>query len=146
MKTSPFTSDTVVKRLRWVMVCVILFDFLVTWLGQPGTYWLHPETANEGNSLFKYFMAHGLGVYVPFVLAYIAVAFLVASMGCKRGALIAIFSYILGHYFGACSWLANHWGLGTTSIVVYGILLATIVVRLAFPRCDESLASDRAMP
>jgi hypothetical protein len=138
METPAFTTDKTVKRLRWVMLGVILFDLGSTLLGQPGSYWQHPETADEGNRLFRFFMVLGPLPYFSFDLVYLAVAFLVASMACRRGALIGIFSYILGHYYGASSWLANHWHLGAASFIVYGMVLACVLVSLAFPACGRA--------
>lgn len=64
--------DKVIKRLRWVMVCVIFFDFANTLLGQPGTYWQHPETVNEHNPLFHALLAHSWLLFVLFNLFYLA--------------------------------------------------------------------------
>jgi hypothetical protein len=137
MATFTLTTDKTVRRLRWVMLGVILFDLGNTLLGQPGSYWQHPETADEGNQLFHFFMVLGPLAFFSFELVYLAVAFLVASLACRRGALIGIFSYILGHYYGASSWLANHWHFGAASFIVYGIVLACVLVSLAFPAPDN---------
>lgn len=136
MDTYSSTTDTIVKRLRWVMLCVILLNFFTAYLGQPGSYWQRPETADEGNRLFLFFMLRGPLVYLCFQLVYLAVAFLIASMPCRRGALIGIFSYILGHYYGASSWMSNHWHLGASSFILYGIFLAVVIVQLAFLPAD----------
>jgi hypothetical protein len=132
-KTSfSFTTDPVVRRLRWVMLFAILVNLGLALVGQPSSYWQHPGTADERNHLFHYFMVRGLPIFACFELAYLVVALLVASLPCKRGALIFIFSYIFGHYCGACSWLSHDLNLGTAGIVVYGFVLSLLIVPLAF--------------
>jgi|SRR5581483_5771802 len=127
-------TDNVIKRLRWVMACVIFFDFANTLLGQPATYWHHPETVNEHNPLFHSLLAHGYLLFVLFHLIYLTGAFFIVSFVRKRFALIILFSLILCHYYGGATWLDRHWGFGTAGLIIYGVLLATILVLLGFPK------------
>jgi hypothetical protein len=127
------TTDKTVKRLRWVMVCVILFDILNTLLGQPSSYWQHPETAREGNYLFRFIMTQGYVFDCIFKLTFMAVAFLLASLLPKRPGLVVIFSFILCHYYGASTWLKGHWHFGAKGPIIYGIVLGVILVLSAFP-------------
>jgi hypothetical protein len=133
-----FTNDKIVKRLRWVMVCVILFDNINTLLGQPSEYWQHPEIANEGNHLTHIFIARGYMSFCLYTLAYVAVAFLLASTLPRKSGLIVILGFIFGHYYGGSTWLAYRWHLGTAGTVIYGIILAAILVLLAFPSPSKS--------
>ena len=135
-----FTTDRIVRRLRWIMMAVILFDMINTLLGQPGSYWHHPFNVDEGNHLSRFFMTRGYLVFCIYDLAYLTVAFLMASMLPRRVALIVIFAFILGHYFGASTWLNNRWNFGTHGVVIYGIILAMILVRAAFPEESEPSA------
>ena len=64
------------KRLRWVMLAAIILDYAVTLFGQPASYWLHPETVNEADQLFRIFMLRGWTASVLFELFYLACAFL----------------------------------------------------------------------
>jgi len=146
MDTTSLTTDTIAKRLRWVMLCVILFDFLNTCLGQPGTYWSHPETAVEGNSLFRFFMVLGPVAFLAFEAAYIAAALLVASMSCRRGALVGIMAYIFGHFYGASTWLGNRWHLGAIGFIAYGVVLAAVIVGIAFPSAAGTGCRASAAP
>lgn len=62
-------------------------------------------------------------------LLYNAGALMVVSVLPRKLALIAIFSLIPGHYFGACTWLVFVWGLGMKAAIIYGIVLAVLLVR-----------------
>ena len=128
------TTDNTVKRLRWVMVGAMLFDKANTILGQPDSYWQHPATANEGNVFFRFFLSHGLPVYLLFSLVYIVGIFLLASVLPRRCSLVVIFSFILCHFLGASTWLAYGWHLGIAGPIIYGIVLSVLIVVSAFPK------------
>ncbi|MCX6877368.1 MAG: hypothetical protein NTW21_26700 [Verrucomicrobia bacterium] len=128
MRLLRLTTDCLVRRLRWVMVGVILSDTINTLLGQPKSYWQHPATAYEHNQFIRLFVTQG---YLPFVLwslLYIAGAFIAVSILPRRFALMTLFSFILGHYFGASSWWVYHWGYGMQGAIIYGIILAVVLV------------------
>lgn len=127
------TTNTTVKRLRWVMVGAILFDKLNTLLGQPGSYWQHPTTADEGDAFFHFFLSRGLPVYCLFSLVYILVLFFGVSLIPRRLSLIVIFAFILCHFLGASTWLAYRWHLGVAGPIIYGIILSVFIVVSAFP-------------
>jgi hypothetical protein len=133
-----FTTNKVVKRLRWFMMGVILFDNINTLFGQSATYWQHPETAQEGNRLTHFFISRGWLSFCLYELADMAVAFLLASLAPRRLALVVILAFIFGHYYGASTWLADRWHLGTQGTVIYAIMLAVIFVLFAFPPKAES--------
>ncbi|HTB84062.1 MAG TPA: hypothetical protein VK742_10445 [Candidatus Sulfotelmatobacter sp.] len=139
-----FTIDTIVRRLRWIMVGAIIFDKLNTLLGQPGAYWNHPEAANEGNAFFRLFLSRGLPAYLLFSLVYIAVIFVLVSIIPRRLALVSIFAFILGHYFGASTWLSYRWHFGITAPIIYGIILGVLIVLLAFPTPDRTNTKNLA--
>jgi hypothetical protein len=124
------------KRLRWVMLAAIILDYAVTLFGQPASYWLHPETVNEADQLFRIFMLRGWTASVLFELFYLACAFLLVSTLSSTPALIALFAYLFGHFYGASTWLFYHWKLGMEAPVAYGILLSAILVLLAFSESD----------
>ena len=115
------------------MLGVILLNLLLSVLGQPASYWHHPETADESNHLFHFFMVLGPAAWFAFEAIYLAVAFVVASLACGRGALIGIFSYIFGHYFGASTGLVFFCRLGSAGFIIYGIVLACMIVAVMFP-------------
>src|ERR1700677_1258800 len=107
--------DQIVQRLRWVMICAIVFSLINTLAGQPESFWHHPETAirgdglsihNETNQTFEFFLGRGWQAYLIANLIYLSGAFLLVSALPRMPALIVIFSFIFGHYFGATNWLA----------------------------------------
>ena len=142
MEYSAFTPSRAARSMRWLMLAVILLDIVLTAIGQPPAYWQHPQSADEGNHLFHAVMLQGPAAWICFEIVYLAVAFLLASFTGGPCALFAVFSYILGHYYGACTWLTNHWHLGTASAVLYAMVIAAAMVALAFP----SAPADRAVP
>lgn len=133
-----FTTDETVKRLCWVMVGVILFDDINTLLGQPATFWQHPETADEFNRLTHFFISHGWAWYCVYELFYIGGAFFLARILPRRLGLVILLALILGHFDGGSSWLAHRWHFGTQGMVIYGIILAVILVLSAFPQRSKS--------
>ena len=132
-----FTAEKTVRRLRWVAVWTIFFDDFNTLLGQPASFWQHPESADEFNRLTHFFISHGWLAYCLEQLVYAAGAFFLASILPRQCALVRLFALILGHFDGASSWLAHRWHFGTTGMVVYAILLAAIIVSLVFPKSDK---------
>jgi hypothetical protein len=127
------TSDQTVKRLRWVMVGAMLFDKLNTLLGQPSGYWQNPTLTDEGNAFFRFFLSHGLSVYLLFSLIYISAIFWLVSVVPRKPSLMIVFSFILCHFLGASTWLAYHWHLGIAGPIIYGIILSVFIVISAFP-------------
>lgn len=126
------------KRLRWVMVFVIFFDFSCTLFGQSATFWQHPETMNEHNQLIHAIAAHGILPLILFMLAYTAGAFLFVSLARRRLAMIGLFAFIFCDYHGAAAWIERHSGFGDTGFVIYGILLAMAIVFVGFPASEEN--------
>jgi hypothetical protein len=132
-------TDSMIKRLRWVMVFVILFDFANTLLGQPSTFWQHPATMNEHNRLVHSIAAHGYWAVIGFMLLYTLGAFAFVSLARRRLALVGLFAFILCDYHGAAAWIERHWGFGNTGFVIYGIVLAAVIVLVGFPREKEKV-------
>ena len=64
--------------------------------------------------------------------------FLLVSIIPRRLALVAIFAFILGHYFGASTWLSYGWHFGITGPIIYGVVLGFVIVMLAFPAPDKT--------
>ena len=137
-----FTTDQIVKRLRWVMVAAIIFSIINTLGGQPESFWHNPETAIRGDGLsiydttnhtFDFYLGLGWQPYLMTSVIYLLGVFLLVSILPRRAALIAIFSFLFGHFFGATNWLAIRWHLGTNSSSIYALALAPMIVLSAFP-------------
>jgi hypothetical protein len=118
------------KRLTWLLLAVIAFDFGITLVGQPSSYWRDPHTANEGNPAFAWFMVQGTVCYAAFILAYmIGVSVLVRVLPRQ----IAIFTglvFLLSHYFAASTWLSFHYHLGMSGPIIYAVVLAIALVSI----------------
>lgn len=143
MQLIKYNNDEVIRRLRLVMVAVILFSIFNTLIGQPQSFWLHPETAirgdglsiyNETNRTFEFFLGMGWQPYLLANLVYVLAAFLLVTILPKRLALIVIFSFIFGHFFVGCNWLAVRWHLGIQGFTLYAIAFAVVIVLSAFPK------------
>ena len=126
------------------MVCTMLVDSGITLLGQPSSYWHDPQSAREVNVLFRYCLCHGLPAYILTILIYIPVVFWLVSIFPRRLALVSVFSFLLGHYFGASTWLTYYWHLGMSAAVFYGIILSTAVVFLAFYGSEKPNVTNKA--
>jgi hypothetical protein len=131
-----------VAWLRWVMLSSMLFSMLLTLAGQPQAFWSQPECAirfdglsiyNQTNHKFEFFLGHGWAPYIAACLVYFAAAFVLVSLMPKRPALIAIFSFIFGHFYGGANWLAVHWHSGVQGEVVYGLILAAMSTLALIP-------------
>ena len=124
---------------------VLLFDTVNTLLGQPGSYWQHPSTANEGTAFFGLFLGHSWWAYLFLDVVYLSVFLFLVSVSPRKTALVVAFAFILGHYYGASTWLSHRWHFTTSGPVVYAIVLSVIIVRIVFGangNKSESLSSN----
>jgi hypothetical protein len=137
-----FTTDRAAKRLRWVMVGATIFDKFNTLLGQPATYWQHPNTADEINQSWHYSLSHGLPFYLLDSFGIIVMLFLIVSLIPKKIALIVMLTAILNHFFGASFWLCYHWNFGVGGPLIYGIMLSVVLVLWVFPINPEKHLSN----
>jgi len=130
--------DQTIKRLRWLMISAMLLDGTNTLIGQPGSYWHHPETVHEGNQFFRWFLMQGWWGYVLVDAVYCWGMFLLVSILPKTGALTCIFAIILTHYAGASNWFFYEWRMGMQAPVIYGVVLSGAIVLLAYSRCPKT--------
>jgi hypothetical protein len=124
------------------MLSTMLFDIFLTLLGQPSSYWVHPDSLSERNSQTHYYLAKGISVYVAYELILILILFLLASTLPRKLALILIFYKSFAHYFGACTWLDYHWHFGGTVCSTYAIILGFVIVQLVFPTPQKTTKDD----
>lgn len=109
---------------------MIGIDTVCTLVGQPPEFWGDPQRAVEGNDFFALFLEQGAVFFLWTSALYILGAVLAASVLPRRFALIALLAYVLGHYFGASTWLSYAFGFGMWVIVTYGLVIATSLVLL----------------
>ncbi len=129
----PLTPESMIRRLRWVMLVVILADIILTLSGQPRSYWSDPSTVRESNELFHFIMSRGYGVSLAVDVVYLGGSFLLVSkLPCRLGAVLLL-SLVFGHFFGGASWLLFRYQLGVQSVVFYGIAVSILIVLAAVP-------------
>ena len=110
--------------LRWLVLFVIVFDFGITILGQPSSYWHNPQAADEGNPFFRWFMIQGSLCYLAFIITYIAVVMSLVTLLPKQAAFITGLTFLLSHYFAGSTWLSYHFHLGMTGPIIYAFILS----------------------
>jgi hypothetical protein len=125
-------GDRMLRRLRWVMIGVMIIDPIVTLIGEPASYWTHPETVHEGNAFWRWFMARGWSDYVLMDLLYCMAALWLASNLPRFPAVLSLFAFTFGHFIGVSNWFFYDWRFGMETPVLYGILLSGILVWTAF--------------
>ena len=123
-------TDKILKKLRWVMLGTMVLDFLVTLIGQPHSFWIHPDTVHEGNPLSRFFLLKGWYYFAIYDLVYFTSIFLLVSYIPKRLALFLIFYFILIHFVGDSCWFFYEWRMGMQSPVIIGIILSSIIVMI----------------
>jgi hypothetical protein len=110
--------------VRWLVIPVIAVDTACTLLGQPASYWKQPFSCNEGNPFFEWFLQRGCSFFLITSAFYILLAFLLSSYLPQKLAKVVLLSYILGHFFGASTWLCDYFKFGMSGPILYGILIA----------------------
>jgi hypothetical protein len=116
------------KKLTWLLLAVICFDFGVTILGQPSSYWHDPRTANEGNPVFAWFMVRGAPCYAAFIVAYVSGVLVLVRNLPRQIAVTTGLVFLLSHYFAASTWLTFHFNLGMGGPIVYAVILSMLLM------------------
>ena len=112
------------NKLRWLLLAVIAFDFGITMFGQPSSYWHSPNTADEGNFVFRWFMFRGAYYYLAFILAYLVGVFALVTLLPRQAAIITGLVFLLSHYFAGSTWLSFHFHLGMAGPIMYAVVLS----------------------
>ena len=116
------------NRLTWILVFVIAFDFGITLLGQPSSYWHDPHTANEGNPVFAWFMVRGLALYLAFIVIYIASVVLLIRRLPGQSAIVTGFIFLFSHYYAGCTWLDFHFKLNMLGPIICAAVLSVALL------------------
>ena len=122
------TTDPGIKRLRWVMLLVMIFDLAMTLAGQPASYWHKPATAQEGNPVVRLIMHQGIVplLLVSIVYATAIVAFV--SLLPRRAALVVLLAFTLLHCYCGSHWLRFHFDYTYSSFLPTIVLAVLLVV------------------
>ncbi|MGC4075385.1 MAG: hypothetical protein QM760_23370 [Nibricoccus sp.] len=134
-----------VNAWRWVMVAVLFVDFANTLLGQPSSYWQDPSTMLESNSLTRMFLGRGWMYYLLLDIMLAAGQFALITFLPVPIAFVTVFAFIFGNFVGASNWFLFEWRWGWVAPIVYGIILSTLMVLLAF-RDREKTAVSASTP
>jgi hypothetical protein len=116
------------NKLLWLLAAVIVFDFGITLLGQPPSFWQHPDTANEGNPVFRWFMVRGVAVYLAFIFGYVSGVVALVSRLPRQAAIIIGLVFLLSHYFAGSTWLDFHFRLNMMGPAIYALALAIALI------------------
>jgi hypothetical protein len=126
-----------VRKLRWLMLAVLIFDSTCTLSGQPATYWQHPQTANEGFFIARFFIMKGVGIYLLYNMAIFSIYFFLVSRLSAPVAMVVCIAVTLSYFFGASTWINNGWHFSADGPIIFGAILAFIFARMAFPNNES---------
>jgi hypothetical protein len=118
------------NKFCWLLVAVIAFDFGITIFGQPSSYWHNPQTANEGNPVFRWFMYQGAVCYLAFILAYLVGVLILVTRLPRQAAVITGLVFLLSHYFAGSTWLSYHFHLGMAGPIIYALVLSIALIMI----------------
>ena len=121
------------NRALLILLAVIAFDFAITLLGQPSSYWHDPHTAREATALFAWFMRRGIAWYLGFILLYLTGVTVLIRLLPRQAAIITGLVFLLSHYFAACTWLVLRFDLGMSGPIIYAVVLSTALVSIWQP-------------
>ena len=118
------------NKLCWLLVAVIAFDFGITIFGQPSSYWHNPQTADEGNPVFRWFMYQGAFCYLAFILACLVGVLALVTRLPRPAAVITGLVFLLSHYFAGSTWLSYHFHLGMAGPILYALVLSIALIMI----------------
>jgi hypothetical protein len=116
------------RRIRWIAAATLLVDMSLTLLGQPNTYWSHPDTAYEGNVVSRYFLVHGWAAFTAYDVVYALGLLLTISALPRLAGLTVAFYFIVVHFDGASNWLFFVWRQGMPAVIGYASLVSVALV------------------
>ncbi|HEY3755003.1 MAG TPA: hypothetical protein VGL42_02525 [Opitutaceae bacterium] len=125
---------TVARRMALVTAAALLIDMALTLLGQPASFWSHPETTPEGNAVSRFFLLHGWESFALYAVAYAYVLYRAVGLLPRLAGLIVACAYLLVSFYGAGSRLFFVWHLGMPAVIAYGALLGFAIVTLTLRR------------
>jgi len=136
------------------MLVAIAFSMLLTLGGQPETFWHDSTKAIRGDGLsiyattnhtFDFFLGHGARPFLAASILYMTVAFFAVSRLPRTVALIAIFSVIFAHCYGATNWLVVrfHFG-GSPAVATWGTLFGVLLSFAILPTWEQSREAVKA--
>lgn len=101
-----FTSDEIIKRLRWIALLVMVLDGFVTLFCQPWMFWQDSKKVWENDLVWRFFLAKGMFPFIGAYLFYVLTALLIASVTPRAVGIAILFWLLFTHVCGVESWLA----------------------------------------
>jgi predicted membrane channel-forming protein YqfA (hemolysin III family) len=129
-----FTTDKVIRQLRWVALLVMLLDAACTLIGQPSSFWHDPSTTNENAPIVRFFLSRGVIPFAVGGILYIVGVLFIASITPRRVGLAILFYLLLGHFFGMSSWILYYF---RCSHSIWGVFQIGIAVLITLAICRE---------
>jgi len=103
-----FTTDKVVRRLRWVVLLVMLVDAAFTLIEQPPTFWHDSRVVDEINPLVRFFLVRGVFIYALVGSLYVIGSLILASVMPRKIGVAFLFFLLLEHFWGITSWIVYY--------------------------------------
>ncbi len=136
------TENSALRRLCWVMGLTIAIDGIFTLIGQPASYWQNPAMVHEANPMSKFFLEKGWWAFGAYILAQIAVPWLLALRVAPVTGWALAFGMGLGGFCGGSNWLFYEWRLGLQGPVVYAVLLSIVIVWMVLRHSQGATPDD----
>ena len=140
----PENLNKMKNKLMWLLLAVIAFDFGVTLLGQPSSYWSDARTAREANPLFAWFMVRGMTWYLLLIVTYMASVGVLLKVLPRQSAIVTGLVFMLSHYFAACTWLTLRFDLGMTGPVIYATMLSIALVSIIQSELPDNCITQKS--
>lgn len=109
-------------------VTISIADFAVTLFGQPAGYWTDAAQHNEANPLSAFMLSQGPGAYLLSKVVYLLIVTAAVWLLPRLLSLLAATSFVLGHAFGALTWLLYDSGLNFYWLYLYFPGIAGLLV------------------
>ncbi|MGH7953008.1 MAG: hypothetical protein ACREFE_13985, partial [Limisphaerales bacterium] len=127
MTIPKFTTDIVIRRLRWVVLLVMLADGAITLVGQPPSFWHDSRNTNEIEPVVRFFLARGAIPYIVVGLIYGFGALFIASILPRRLGLTLLFFLLLEHFWGMTSWCIYYFGVSIRLHDAFELCIAALI-------------------
>lgn len=133
MTIPKFTTDKVIRQLRWVTLLVMLVDGVITLMGQPPNFWHNPKAADEMNPIVRFILVRGVFTYALVGSLYVIGSLILASVTPRKIGVTILFFLLLEHFWGVTSWLVYYMGCSLRLQAAFELGIAALI---AFAVCQ----------
>ncbi len=131
------------RRLCWLMALTTTVDGAFTLIGQPVSYWRESLTVHEANPLARFFLETGWWAYAIYIVALIAVPWLLSMRISKGTGWVIVLGTTLGGLIGGSNWLFYEWRLGLQAPILYSLVLSVMIVWLLLKGNQPAKSGER---